>query len=69
MKEVIEKVVSAWWAHLCDLNETLSCDCEEGEDDILYEPDEHDFKNRLIELYPHYTFTFDGDKWLIVQEF
>lgn len=97
MKEVIEKVVNAWWSHLvevavkegdkpeidyADLDgaehflhpdiikhiETVEQAFERAAESILV-LDECDFKHRLATEFPGYTFIFDGDKWLIVQEY
>lgn len=63
MKEAIEKVVNAWWGHLLTLDVIYKD--ETGIDSLA---NNAEFKHQLVTKFPEYTFIYDGDKWLIVQE-
>lgn len=71
MKEIIEKIVNAWWQtyenESCAISTVVTCGCKRANiDNVDFYPDS--FEAQLEELLPEYHFQFDGSRWFIASE-
>lgn len=73
MKEIIEKIVNAWWQDFGNVPDRCyaTCPMNDGEDCLgpkIIDDSPYSFETQLEELLPEYHFRFDGSRWFIASE-